>query len=76
MLTPDGPTRLWLYTLPDGCIKSWTNFCDRFTPYFNSRKKQPITIVALNFVMQGTKESLRSYIDQFTQVAIEVKGTE
>lgn len=39
-------------------------------------KKEACVIATLSRVAQGKKKSLQSYIDQFTQVYIEVKGAE
>lgn len=41
--------------------------------YFTTWKRQPETVAALNKIIQGKKESMWSYIDWFTQVAIKIK---
>lgn len=70
------PARLWFNGLPDGCIESWAYFFDRLTAYFTSRKRQLVTIAALSSIMQGENESLQTYINQSTQVEMEVDGAE
>lgn len=75
-LTLMRPTRLWFNGIADSWIESWTKFYNWFTANFTTQKRQQVTIVALRSIMQGAKESMWSYIDRFSKVAVEVKGTE
>lgn len=69
-----GPTRMWLNSLPDGCIKSWIDLCSWISAHFTSQKRHPVTIVVLSSIMQGPEDNIQSYIDRFIQVVVEVKG--
>lgn len=66
--------RLWFNGLSVGSIESWTNFCERFSTYYTSCKRQMLIVVSLRGIVQVKKESLQSYIDCFTQVSVEVNG--
>lgn len=48
------------------------NFYKIFTIHFTTRKVEMIVAV-LSGIIQGKNESLQSYIDQFTQVEVEME---
>lgn len=64
MLTLIGSIRLWFNALPNGSIKSWTHFYERFTAHCTVHKRKPVTITSLNGINQGKKECVHSYNDR------------
>lgn len=75
-ITLVGLTRLWFNTFSNKSIEYWMNFYKRFDAYFTGQKMQLVTITALSVIIHWKKESLRSYIDLFTQVEFEVDKAE
>lgn len=55
-------------------INSWIDFNENLTSCLIAEKRKPTTIATLGIIAQGKKESLRSYIDCFIHVIIEVGG--
>lgn len=49
---------------------------ESFTTHFTVQKRQPTKISTLSDITHGKKESLRSYIDCFTQLVVELDGGE
>lgn len=68
------PTMLWFNGLLDMGITSWTDFFERFSAYFISQNRRHVTEASISGTVQEKKESLRSYIDWFTQVIVKVNG--
>lgn len=66
---------MWFNGLPEERIELWTNFCERLSTHFIVRKRQSLIISTLSWSVQGKKESLRYYIDNFTQASNEVERT-
>lgn len=75
-LTLIGPSKLWFNGLTNGSITSWMDFCGRYYAYFIVHKRQTTTKTALSGIVQGKKENLLSYIDQFTQVIVKFRELE
>lgn len=75
-LTLVGSARLWFNGMSDVSIKSQTDFCEQFSIHFTAYKRKHVRVATLNGIVQGKKERLRSYIDHFTQVVVEVEGAE
>ncbi|CAJ2663878.1 unnamed protein product [Trifolium pratense] len=63
----------WYKNLAPGSIDSWPDLCARFRAHFTSSKRHPKTEATLELIVQGETESLRSYLEQFTKAAVEVK---
>ena len=58
--------RHWLKNLPRGSISSWKQFCSAFIENFKSTYKRPASLEELRACKQGTRESLRGYIQRWT----------
>lgn len=61
-----GSSRHWLKHLPRGSISSWRQFRSSFIENFKSTYKRPASLEELRACKQGTRESLRSYIQRWT----------
>lgn len=65
-LEPD--VRPWLMHLPKNSILSWDELCDHFVGVFQGCYKCPGTVSDLHPLIQKPNETLREYIQCFTQV--------
>jgi hypothetical protein len=63
-----GMTRSWLMNLPEGTLTSWQEQCHEFTANFQSAYAWPSNETNLHVTRQRPGESLRSFIQQFSQV--------
>ncbi|GAU49235.1 hypothetical protein TSUD_183260 [Trifolium subterraneum] len=66
----------WWRNLPPGSIDSWEELCRMFTAHFTTSRRHPKTVANLKAIIQGPEESLRSYIERFNKVSVEVEATE
>ncbi|GAU41589.1 hypothetical protein TSUD_271980 [Trifolium subterraneum] len=62
----------WWRNLPPGSIDSWEELCRMFTPHFTTSRRHPKTVANLKEIIQGPEESLRSYIERFNKVSVEI----
>src|SRR3954470_6942713 len=62
----ESSTRHWLKNLPRGSISSWKQFHSAFIQNFKSTYKRPTSLEELRACRQGTRESLRAYIQRWT----------
>ena len=62
----EGSARHWLKNLQRGSISSWRQFRSSFIENFKSKYKRPASLEELRACRQGTRESLRSYIQRWT----------
>jgi hypothetical protein len=53
----------WYKSLPPQSIDSCIELCRLFTAYFTSSRKHPLTVAALEAIVQKEDEHLRDYID-------------
>jgi hypothetical protein len=63
-----GTARSWLMNLPEGTLDSWPELCCLFTANFESAYAWPGNETDLHAVLQRPGESLRSFIQRFSQV--------
>ncbi|GAU12961.1 hypothetical protein TSUD_191520 [Trifolium subterraneum] len=66
----------WWRNLPPGSIDSWEELCRTFTAHFTTSRRHPKTVASLKAIVQGPEESLRSYIERFNKVSVEVEATD
>ncbi|GAU39244.1 hypothetical protein TSUD_396900 [Trifolium subterraneum] len=66
----------WWRNLPPGSIDSWEELCRMFTAHFTTSRRHPKTVASLKAIIQGSEESLRSYIERFNKVSVEVEATD
>ncbi|GAU37149.1 hypothetical protein TSUD_293060 [Trifolium subterraneum] len=66
----------WWRNLPPGSIDSWEELCRMFTAHFTTSRRHPKTVASLKAIVQGPEESLRSYIERFNKVSVEVEATD
>ncbi|GAU51169.1 hypothetical protein TSUD_412040 [Trifolium subterraneum] len=66
----------WWRNLPPSSIDSWEELCRMFTTHFTTSRWHPKTVANLKAIIQGPEESLRSYIERFNKVSVEVDATE
>ncbi|GAU32292.1 hypothetical protein TSUD_63090 [Trifolium subterraneum] len=66
----------WWRNLPPGSIDSWEELCRMFTAHFTTSRRHPKTVASLKEIVQGPEESLRSYIERFNKIFVEVQATE
>ncbi|GAU45174.1 hypothetical protein TSUD_178670 [Trifolium subterraneum] len=66
----------WWRNLPPGSIDSWEELCRMFTAHFTTSRRHPKTVASLKAIVQGPEESLRSYIERFNKVFVEVEATD
>jgi hypothetical protein len=63
-----GMARSCLMNLPEGTLDSWPDLCRQFTANFESAYARPGNETDLHAVQQRPGESLRSFIQRFSQV--------
>jgi hypothetical protein len=63
-----GTARSWLMNLPEGTLHSWSELCRQFTANFESAYARPGNETDLHAIQQRPRESLRSFIQRFSQV--------
>jgi hypothetical protein len=63
----------WYKGLPPQSIDSWTELYRQFTDHFTASRKHPLTISALEAIVQRDDEPLREYIDRFNKIAVQVR---
>ncbi|GAU38515.1 hypothetical protein TSUD_396320 [Trifolium subterraneum] len=66
----------WWRNLPPGSIDSWEELCRMFTAHFTTSRRHPKIVASLKAIVQGPEESLRSYIERFNKVSVEVEATD
>ncbi|GAU39181.1 hypothetical protein TSUD_372810 [Trifolium subterraneum] len=66
----------WWRNLPPGSIDSWEELCRMFTTHFTTSRRHPKTMANLKAIIQGPEESLRSCIERFNKVSVEVDATD
>ncbi|GAU45301.1 hypothetical protein TSUD_327590 [Trifolium subterraneum] len=66
----------WWRNLSIGSIDSWEELCRMFTAHFTTSRRHPKTVASLKAIIQGPEESLRSYIERFNKVSVEVEATD
>ena len=62
----DGSARHWLKNLQRGSISTWKEFRNAFIENFKSTYKRPASLEELRACKQGSRESLRAYIQRWT----------
>src|SRR3954462_11320250 len=62
----ESSARHWLKNMPRGSISSWKQFRSAFIENFKSTYKRPASLEELMAFRQGTRESLRAYIQRWT----------
>jgi hypothetical protein len=63
-----GMARSWLMNLPEGTLHSWSELHRQFTANFESVYARPGNETDLHTIQQRPGESLRSFIQRFSQV--------
>jgi hypothetical protein len=63
-----GMARSWLMNLPEGTLHSWSERCHQFTANFESAYAWPGNETDLHTIQQRSGESLRSFVQRFSQV--------
>jgi hypothetical protein len=63
-----GTAQSWLMNLPEGTLDSWPELCRQFTANFESAYARPGNETDLHAIQQRLGESLRSFIQRFSQV--------
>src|SRR4051812_32065720 len=69
----ESSARHWLKNLPRGSISSWRQFCEAFIENFKSTYKRRASLEELRACKQGTRETLRAYIQRWTILRIQQK---
>src|SRR4051812_35314439 len=62
----ESSARHWLKNLRRGSISSWSQFRGAFIENFKSTYKRPASLEELRACKQGTRETLRAYIQRCT----------
>src|SRR5664279_4005936 len=60
--------RSWLMNLPEGSISSWGELCEQLVANFKGTYERPLMLNDLHAVRQRPGETLRKYIQRFSQV--------
>jgi hypothetical protein len=63
-----GTTRSWLMNLPKGTLHSWSELSRQFTANFESAYARLGNETDLHAIQQHPGESLRSFVQRFSQV--------
>jgi hypothetical protein len=63
-----GTARSWLMNLPEGTLHSWLELCRLFTANFESSYARPSNETDLHAIQQRPRETLRSFVQRFSQV--------
>ncbi|GAU26993.1 hypothetical protein TSUD_290450 [Trifolium subterraneum] len=66
----------WWRNLPPGSIDMWEELCRMFTTHFTTSRRHSKTVASLKAIIQGPEESLRSYIEMFNKISVEVEATD
>ncbi|XP_042441425.1 uncharacterized protein LOC122026771 [Zingiber officinale] len=72
LTTLSGPAQRWFTRLPIGSIRSFKDFRAAFLHHFASSCRHQKTSVNLFSLKQGPQETLRTYIQRFNQVAMDI----
>ncbi|XP_042472460.1 uncharacterized protein LOC122055143 [Zingiber officinale] len=72
LITLSGPAQRWFTRLPIGSIRSFKDFWAAFLHHFTSSRRHQKTSVNLFSLKQGPRETLRTYIQRFNQVAMDI----
>jgi hypothetical protein len=67
-ITLTGMARSWLMNLPEGTLHSWSVLCHKFTVNFESAYARSGNETDLHAIQQRLGQSLRSFIQRFSQV--------
>ncbi|GAU22825.1 hypothetical protein TSUD_281920 [Trifolium subterraneum] len=62
--------------IQSGSIDSWEELCRMFTAHFTTSRRHPKTVATLKAIIQGPEEPLRSYIERFNKIDVEVDATD
>ncbi|KAL0284534.1 UNVERIFIED_CONTAM: hypothetical protein Sradi_7194600 [Sesamum radiatum] len=71
-MTLAGKTMTWFNQLPSGTIDSFEQLSQRFLHHFAINKRYPKTVSYLFTVIQREHESLRDYVQRFSEAVLEV----
>ncbi|GAU41106.1 hypothetical protein TSUD_139750 [Trifolium subterraneum] len=71
-----GGASTWWRSLPQGSIDSWDELCRMFKAHFTTSRRHPNTMASLKAIIKGSEEPLRSYIERFNKVVVEVDATD
>jgi hypothetical protein len=63
-----GMARSWLMNLPEGSLDSWSELCHQFMTNFESAYARPGNETDLHAIQQHPGESLRTFVQWFSQV--------
>jgi hypothetical protein len=63
-----GTARSWLMNLPEGTLHFWSEMSRQFTANFESAYARPGNETDLHAIQQRPGESLRSFVQRFSQV--------
>ena len=63
-----GTASSWLMNLPSGSVRSWGELCEQIVTNFSRSFTRPRTCGDLLAVRQHKGETLRQYIQRFSQV--------
>jgi hypothetical protein len=63
-----GTARSWLMNLPEGTLHFWLEMSRQFTANFESAYARPGNETDLHAIQQRPGESLRSFVQRFSQV--------
>jgi hypothetical protein len=66
--------RSWLANLPACSVKSWPDLCDQFVGAFQGGYERPGAVGDLHHLAQEPGETLREYIQRFSQVQRTIPG--
>jgi hypothetical protein len=69
------PASDWLLCLPRGSVRSWEHLCEQFVNAFQGGYKRPGTLNDLLALSRCPKETLRSFMQRFCQLANGVVNT-
>ena len=58
----------WLMNVPEASIRSWGELCEQFVANFKGTYEHPLSLNDLHALKQRQGETLRKYIQRFSQV--------
>ncbi|GJU64334.1 reverse transcriptase domain-containing protein [Tanacetum coccineum] len=72
--TLNGPARGWFDRMPNGCIDSWSNLCEKFVERFALRRRCSKDPIEVSKIVRKTNESLPNFKERWTEEMGYIQG--
>ncbi|GJV33546.1 hypothetical protein Tco_1393946 [Tanacetum coccineum] len=72
--TLNGPVRGWFNRLPNGCIDSWTDLCERYAERFALRRKCSKDPTEVSKIIRRVNDTLPDFKERWTEEMSYIQG--